>query len=139
MQIAVGSTDLSNAPDVAHTIDAFAAATGGVGGLIVLPSTLTISNMGTIVAAAERNRLPAVYPFRFWAIAGGLAAYGPDQPDQFRRAATYADRILRGEKPGDLPIQAATKFDLVINLKAAKGIGLDVPATLLVRADAVIE
>ena len=88
---------------------------------------------------AAQYRLPAIYSFRTMAAAGGLMTFGPDRVDQWRRAATYADRILRGEKPGDLPIQTPTKFELVVNLKTAKGLGLTVPPSLLGRADEVIE
>src|SRR5262249_18893188 len=92
-----------------------------------------------IIALAARHRLPAVYPFRFFISAGGLISYGPNTADQFRRAATYVDRILRGAKPADLPVQVPTKYELVINLKTAKSLGLEVPSSLLARADAVIE
>ena len=92
-----------------------------------------------ITSLAARHRLPAVYPFRHYTEIGGLLSYGNDQRDNFRRAATYADRILKGEKPSELPIQAPVKFELVINLKTAKTLGLTVPPTLLSRADAVIE
>ena len=92
-----------------------------------------------IVTLAARHKLPAIYFERFFAAAGGLASYGPDNVDAFRRAAGYVDRILKGEKPADLPVQAPTKYELVINLKTAKVLGLDVPPSVLARADAVIE
>ena len=92
-----------------------------------------------IVVLAARHKLPAVYYARFWVIDGGLASYGPDYLDQYRRAAGYIDRILRGEKPADMPVQAPTKYELVINLKTAKALNSDVPPSLLARADEVIE
>jgi putative ABC transport system substrate-binding protein len=108
-------------------------------GLIVLPSSPTVVYREPIIAQAARHRLPATYPYRYFAAAGGLISYGPDELDQYRRAAGYVDRILKGEKPADLPVQAPTKYELVINLKTAKALGLDVPPTLLARADEVIE
>jgi putative ABC transport system substrate-binding protein len=88
---------------------------------------------------AARHKLPAVYPFRYFASAGGLISYGPDQLDEYHRAASYVDRILKGEKPSDLPVQAPVKYELAINLKTAKALGLEVPPMLLARADEVIE
>jgi putative ABC transport system substrate-binding protein len=108
-------------------------------GLIVLPHPNTITNRGLIIILAARYRLPAIYPFRFFATEGGLMSYGDDQIDEWRGAATYVDRILRGEKPGELPIQAPTKFELVVNLKTAKALGLSIPAAFPLRADEVIE
>jgi putative ABC transport system substrate-binding protein len=109
------------------------------GGLLMVPEFTASMHRALIFRLAARHGLPAIYPFRFFAVDGGLASYGPDQVDQYRRAAGYADRILRGAKPADLPVQAPTKFDLVINLKTAKALGLDLPATLIARADEVIE
>jgi putative ABC transport system substrate-binding protein len=108
-------------------------------GLFVMPDAFTITYRDEVTSLAARYRLPAVYAFRFFAEVGGLLSYGEDLTDNFRRAATYADRILKGEKPGELPVQAPVQFQLVINLKAAKALGLDVPPTLLARADEVIE
>jgi ABC-type uncharacterized transport system substrate-binding protein len=108
-------------------------------GLIVLPHPRTIANRGVINSLAVRYRLPTIYPYRYFAADGGLIAYGPDQIDQWRGAARYVDRILKGEKPADLPVQAPTKYELAINLKTAKALGLTVPPQLLSRADEVIE
>ena len=109
------------------------------GGLIVTSGILTTIHREVIVTLAGRHRLPAVYPGRYFVDGGGLISYGADFSDHFRGAASYVDRILRGEKPADLPVQTPTKYELVINLKAAKALGLTVPAALLVRADEVIE
>ena len=109
------------------------------GGLILLPDTLTTRYNKLIVELAARHRLPAMYAFRLFVDTGGLMSYGPDLADQFRRAATYVDRIFRGTQPGDLPIQEPTKFQFVINLKTAKALGLDVPWHLQQLADEVIE
>jgi putative tryptophan/tyrosine transport system substrate-binding protein len=108
-------------------------------GLILPPDTFTGFHHKLIVELAARYRLPAIYPFGYFAAAGGLVSYGPDVTDQFRRATAYVDRIFRGEAPGDLPVQQPTKFEFVINLKTAKALGLTVPNTLLVAADQVIE
>jgi putative ABC transport system substrate-binding protein len=109
------------------------------GGLMAFPNPNTTTNRASIIILAARHRLPAIYPFRFFAIEGGLMSYGIDQIDQWRGTATYVDRILRGEKPGDLPVQAPTKFELVINLKTAKATGLHIPSAFPLRADEVIE
>ena len=102
-------------------------------------SPLAVSHRDLIIALAARHRLPAVYFGRLWAAAGGLISYGPDFLDQFRRAAGYVDRILKGEKPADMPVQVPTKYELVINLKTAKALGLTVPPSLLAQANEVIE
>ena len=117
--------------------DAFAREPNG--GLVVLPDVSTTNHRGLIVALAARHRLPAVYPCRYFAASGGLLSYGTDVADVFRRAASYVDRILKGTNPGQLPIQAPTKYELVINLHTARSLGLSVPPTLLARADEVIE
>ena len=109
------------------------------GGLLITPHPIVLANRGSIIELAARYRLPAIYPFRYVATEGGLMTYGPDQIDQWRGAARYIDRILKGEKPGELPVQAPTKFELVINMKTAKKIGLAVTPALPLRADEVIE
>jgi putative tryptophan/tyrosine transport system substrate-binding protein len=109
------------------------------GGLIVTASAYTAVHHNLIVALAARRRLPAVYPFRYHVISGGLLSYGPNPRDPYRQAAAYVDRVLKGEKPGDLPVQQSTKVELVINAKTAKSLGLEVPPTLLALADEVIE
>ena len=109
------------------------------GSLIVLPDTFLTVHRDTLVELTRLHRLPAVYPFRYFAARGGLISYGVDAVDLFRRSADYVDRILRGEKAADLPVQAPVKYELVINLKAAQALGLEVPPTLLARADEVIE
>ena len=108
-------------------------------GLIVMPDSFLVAHRVEVTSLAARHHLPAVYPFRFWAERGGLLSYGNDQRDNYRRAATYVDRILRGAKPSELPVQAPVKFELVINLKTAKALGFTVPPTLIARADEVIE
>jgi putative tryptophan/tyrosine transport system substrate-binding protein len=109
------------------------------GGLVVMTDSFVVAHRAEIISLAARYRLPAVYPFRFFAEHGGLLSYGNDLVDSFRRAAIYADRILKGAKPSELPVQAPVKFELVINLKTAKALGLDIPPTVLARATEVIE
>jgi len=123
--------------EIERTIAGFAR--DGNGGLMVLPDVSTINHRDLIIALAARHRLPAVYPFRLFAASGGLISYGSDVTDIYRRAAGYVDRILKGAIVGDLPVQAPAKFELVINLKTAKALGLTVPPLLLARADEVIE
>jgi putative ABC transport system substrate-binding protein len=128
---------VSDAAEIERAVTAFARAPNG--GLIVTPVTLSLVHRDLIITLAARHELPAVYGLRPFVTDGGLMCYGPDTIDPFRRAASYVDRILKGEKPADLPVQSPTKYELVINLKTAKALGLDVPATLLARADEVIE
>ena len=123
--------------DMEEGLGAFALRSNG--GLIVLPSPVSANHRDTIIMLAERHRLPAVYPFRYFALSGGLVSYGVDNVDLYRRGATYVDRILKGANPADLPVQHPVKFELVINLKTAKVLGLTVPPSLLARADEVIE
>jgi putative ABC transport system substrate-binding protein len=123
--------------EIERTTAAFARSTNV--GLIVTAVPQTIAYGDLIIALAARHRLPAVYPFRSFVAGGGLISYGPNSIDPYRRAAGYVDRILKGEKPADLPVQAPTKYELVINLKTAKTLGIEVPSTLLARADEVIE
>ena len=115
------------------------AASNGAGGLIVAPHPTPVALRRDIFAAAASHRLPAVYPFRYFATEGGLMSYGLDQLEQWRGAAGYVDRILRGERPGELPVQAPTKYELVINLKTANALGVNIPPALPLRADEVIE
>jgi putative ABC transport system substrate-binding protein len=129
--------DLRDAGEIERSIIAFAQ--GGAGGLIVTGSPVAAAHRDLIVALAAHHRLPAVYYASFYCTAGGLICYGANSLDPFRRAAGYVDRILKGEKAADLPTQAPTKYELVINMKTAKALGLDVPPTLLARADEVIE
>jgi putative ABC transport system substrate-binding protein len=129
--------DVRDPTEIERSLTAFARAPNG--GLIVTGSASSTVHRGPIIRVAARHRLPAVYPFRRFVADGGLISYGPDTIDQYRRAAAYVDRILKGEKPADLPVQAPTKYELVINLKTAKALGLEVPPILLARADEVIE
>jgi len=135
--VEVSPLNLRDAGEIEPALTAFARP--GNGGLIVTASPSSVVHRELTVALAARHKLPAVYWERFFVAAGGLISYGPDQIDQFRGAAGYVDRILKGEKPADLPVQAPTKYELVINLKTAKALGLEVPPTLLARADEVIE
>ena len=129
--------DVRDASEIERAVAAFARSPNG--GLIVAASTLAVVHRDLIVTLAARHKLPAVYPSRFFVRSGGLIFYGPDSVEPHRRAAGCVDRILKGEKPADLPVQAPTKYELVINLKTAKALGLEVPPTLLARADEVIE
>jgi ABC-type uncharacterized transport system substrate-binding protein len=137
LRVQVNPVNMRDAEEIERAVAAFARSPNG--GLIVPGSGLAVLHRDLIIMLAARHKLPAVYFERFFAAAGGLISYGPDQVDQYRRAAGYVDRILKGEKPADLPVQAPTKYELVINLKTAKALGLDVPPTLLARADEVIE
>jgi putative tryptophan/tyrosine transport system substrate-binding protein len=128
---------VDDADTVERTVAAFARSANG--GLIVTPSPWTLNHRDLIAALAARHRLPAIYPLSYFVTSGGLMSYGPNSVDQLRRAAGYVDRILKGEKPADLPVQAPTKYELVINLKTAKALGLEIPPTVLARADEVIE
>ena len=135
--IEVSPIDLHEPNQIERAIATFAQSPNG--GLIVTPSGIGATNVNSIIAAAARYKLPAIYVQRPFVVAGGLISYGPNFADQFRRAAGYVDCILRGEKPADLPVQAPNKYDLTINLKTAKALGLSVPQSLLARADEVIE
>ena len=135
--VEVRTVNVRDAPEIERAVAAFARSTNG--GLIVTTSALALLHRELIVTLAARHKLPAVYYTRSFVAGGGLISYGADQLDQYRRAAGYVDRILKGEKPADLPVQAPTKYELVINLKTAKTLGIDLPATVLARADEMIE
>jgi putative ABC transport system substrate-binding protein len=130
-------TLVENAADIERAIGSFARLTQG--GLVVLPDPTTTANSASIISQAAHHRVPAVYPIRFFVANGGLMSYGSDRVEELRQAATYVDRILKGQKPADLPVQAPTKFELAVNLKTARALGLTVPSTLLATADDVIE
>jgi putative ABC transport system substrate-binding protein len=133
----VSPVNMRNAAEIERAVAAFARSANG--GLILRASALAAVHRELIITLAARHKLPAVYVERFFVVGGGLISYGPNFVDQFRRAAGYVDRILKGEKPADLPVQAPTKYELVVNLKTAKALGLNVPQTVLGRADEVIE
>jgi putative tryptophan/tyrosine transport system substrate-binding protein len=135
--VELSPVDVRDAGEIDRAVTAFARSPNG--GLIVTASALATRHRDLIIALAARHRLPAVYSYRYMVVAGGLVSYGPDSLDQYRRAAGYVDRILKGEKPSDLPVQAPTKYALVLNLKTANALGLDIPTTVLSRADEVIE
>jgi len=137
LRVEVIPVNMREAGEIERSIETFARSPNG--GLIPSPSGAVVRHRDLILKLAARHKLPAVYWDRFFVAAGGLISYGPDLIDEFRQAAGYVDRILKGEKPADLPVQTPTKYQLVINLKTAKALGLDVPPTLLARTDEVIE
>jgi putative tryptophan/tyrosine transport system substrate-binding protein len=137
MSVELHPVDVRDASEIERAVPAFAR--GSKSGLIVTSSPSAARHRDLITKVASAHRVPAVYSFRYYAVAGGLMSYGPDPNDPLRRAAGYVDRILRGEKPSELPVQAPTKYNLVINLQTAKALGIDIPSTLLARADEVIE
>jgi putative ABC transport system substrate-binding protein len=137
MSVELHPVDVRDASEIERAVPAFAR--GSKSGLIVTSSPSAARHRDLITKVASAHRIPAVYSFRYYAVAGGLMSYGPDPNDPLRRAAGYVDRILRGEKPSELPVQAPTKYNLVINLQTAKALGIDIPSTLLARADEVIE
>jgi putative tryptophan/tyrosine transport system substrate-binding protein len=141
MGVELSPVDVRDAGEIERAVTGFAQATParGSNGLIVTSSIMAIIHREPIIALAARHRLPAVYSDRGSVVADGLISYGPDRLDQFRRPAGYVDRILKGEKPADLPVQAPTKYELVINLKTSKALGLEIPSSVLARADEVIE
>jgi putative ABC transport system substrate-binding protein len=137
LRVEVSAVNLCEAGEIERAVDALAHVPNS--GLVVTSGAAAIAHRNTIITLAARHKLPAVYWERFFAAGGGLLSYGPDIVDNYRRAADYVDRILKGDKPADQPVQAPTKYELVINLKTAKALGLDVPPMVLARADEVIE
>jgi putative tryptophan/tyrosine transport system substrate-binding protein len=135
--VELSPVDVRDAGEIERAVTAFARS--GNGGLIVTAGALATRHRDLIITLAARQKLPAIYSGRWFVTDGGLISYGPDYVAQFRQAAGYVDRVLKGEKPADLPVQSATKYETVINVKTAKALGLDVPAPLLARADVVIE
>jgi putative ABC transport system substrate-binding protein len=136
-RIEVNAIDAHDVRDMERAVATFALKPNG--GLILTPDPAAIARRELVINLASRHRLPTVYPFRYFVAEGGLISYGPDAVDAFRRAARYVDRVLKGERPADLPVQAPTKFELAVNLKTASELGLTLPASLLARADEVIE
>ena len=137
LRLQLQSVEASRAEDIDRAFSAMTTARAEA--LIVVPSTLVLDNRGQIARLAQKNRLPAIYGSRVFAEAGGLMAYGSSRAERWRRAATYVDKILKGAKPGDLPVEQPTKFELIINMKTAKAMGLTLPPSLLRRADEVIQ
>jgi putative ABC transport system substrate-binding protein len=137
LAVEVVPSPIENIADIERVIESLARLPNG--GLVLLPDSTSIQHRDLVVLLAARHRLPAVYAFRFFVAAGGLMSYGTDIIEQYREAASYVDRILRGANPADLPVQAPNKYETVLNLKTAKSLGLEVPPSLLVRADEVIE
>jgi putative tryptophan/tyrosine transport system substrate-binding protein len=135
--VEVSAINVRDAGEIERAVTAFARAPNG--GLILTASALAVVHRELVIALAAKHKLPAVYYRRYFVTTGGLVSYGYDVVEQYRGAAGYVDRILKGEKPADLPVQAPTKYELVINLNTAKALGLDVPPTLLARADEVVE
>ena len=135
--VELSAVDVRDAGEIERAVTAFARSSNG--GLIVTASALATRHRDLIIVLAAQLRLPAVYSYRLFVAVGGLISYGPDYVDQYRQAAGYVDRILKGERPADMPVQAPTKYELIVNLKTAKTLGLDVPPTLIARADEVIE
>jgi putative ABC transport system substrate-binding protein len=129
--------DVRDPGEIERAVVAFARVPNG--GLIIVGAPLLVVHRNLIITLAARHQLPAVYPFPYFTHSGGLISYGPDTVDPYRRAASYVDRILKGEKPADLPVQAPTKYELAINMRTAKALGIEIPPTLLARADEVIE
>jgi ABC-type uncharacterized transport system substrate-binding protein len=137
LELDLNPVGVHDAGEIERSVRTFAR--GSNGGLIVTASPLTAVHRNLIVSLAAQNHLPTIYPFRYFATSGGLISYGPDSIDPYRRAASYVDRILKGERPADLPVQAPSKYELIINLKTARALELEVPPALLARADEVIE
>jgi putative ABC transport system substrate-binding protein len=137
LKVVLNTAPVHSGAEIEKAIAALGREPGG--GLVVVPGAFTFSHRMPIISAAARNNVPAVYAYSYYVRDGGLLSYGPDAVDEFRRVASYVDRILRGEKPRDLPVQFPTKYEMVLNLKTARALGLTVPQSILLRADEVIE